>query len=71
MVELDRMQKLLALGADPPNDLKFIISDLMSELKKRGVPAHQLKGIELAISIAFRLGEKHAALEIARGEGER
>jgi hypothetical protein len=63
----NRIQKLLSLGNDPPNDLNFILNDVMRELKERGITEHQLKGIELAINIAFRLGEKNAALKIARG----
>jgi hypothetical protein len=63
----NRIQKLLSLGNDPPNDLKFLINDITRELKERGITEHQLKGIELVINIAFRLGEKNAALKIARG----
>lgn len=64
------MGKLMTLGDDPPNDLVTIIGDLLAELKRRGVAAEQVRGVEIALKIAFALGEKNAALRIARGEDE-
>lgn len=63
-----RAARLMALGDDPPNDLKVIMRDLFAELLRRGVAAQQVKGVEIALKIAFVLGEKNAALRIAREE---
>ena len=62
-----RMERLLALGDDPPNDLRVIIRDLLAELKRRDVSEQQIKGVEIALKIAFALGEKNAALRMAKG----
>jgi len=64
----ERIRKLMALGNDPLNDLEFIRADIRNELKRRGVTDNQMEGIALAINIAFALGEKNAALKIAKGE---
>lgn len=65
---IDRIQKLMSLGTDPPNDREWLLDDLLQELRARGLKEQQLKGIELAVNISFRLGEKNACLKIARGE---
>jgi len=67
-MEESRLQKLMALGADPPNDLKFIVRDVKGELRRRGLTESQIEGVEISVNIAFRLGEKNAAMKIARGE---
>lgn len=64
-----RIERLMTLGDDPPNDLEVIISDVLAELKKRGVSVDQIRGVEIAIKIAFALGEKNAALKIAMEQG--
>lgn len=65
---LDRLQKLMSLGANPPNDVNVILDDLLGEMRRRGVREEQLTGVELTVRTAFRLGEKNAAMKIARGE---
>ena len=65
MRELERIQKLMLLGGDPPNDLRFLIEDVLGELKRRGVTESQTRGVTLAINIAFALGEKNGALKMA------
>ena len=65
-MDASRAAKLMTLGEDPPNDLATIIDDLFLELQRRGVGEEQIKGVEIALKIAFALGEKNAALKIAR-----
>ena len=66
-----RLQKLVALGADPPNDLEYLIKDLVSELRWRDVAEQHIQGVEIAIKIAFVLGEKNAALKMAADDNAR
>ena len=64
-MDASRMKKLMSLGADPPNDLAYMIEDLLGELRRRGVREDILEGVEITLKIAFRLGEKNAALLMA------
>jgi hypothetical protein len=68
MDDHNRIRKLMLLGNDPLKDLEFIRADVIGELKRRGVTDNQIEGVELAVNVAFALGEKNAALKIARGE---
>jgi len=64
--QLDRVQKLMSLGADPPADLEYLINDLRGEMQRRGVPGNAFKGVEISLRTAFALGERNAALRIMR-----
>jgi hypothetical protein len=71
VMDPDRLQKILSLGeSDPEKGYKFLVDDLMNELRKRGINQSQLHGIRTVMEISFRLGEKSAALKLINGPRE-
>lgn len=56
------------LDGDPEKGLAILMEDLSMRLKRQGVKPNSIKGIHIAMQIAYRLGERAAALEMVEKE---
>jgi hypothetical protein len=57
-VKTMKMSDLMALGDNPPADLKTITHDLCETLRGNVVDDDAMRGITIAMQVAYRLGER-------------
>jgi hypothetical protein len=66
MVDIPDFETLL--NGDPVLGFSIIMDDLTMRLKQQGVKPNSLKGIHIAMQIAYRLGERAGALAVLKDE---